>query len=140
MTNRILLFIFTIFISLTLAAQDGNVIEVTGQVRAQDKKEPLSDVSVLVKGNTTGVVTDKTGNFLLRTRTKLPFTLIFSSIGFSQQEVEVKSLGSNVNVELATQTVLGHEVVVTASRMPESILKSPVAIDKLDIRAIRETP
>ncbi len=140
MTDRILLFIFTIFISLGLAAQDGNVIEVTGQVTAQDKKEPLSDVSVQVKGNTTGVITDKTGNFVLRTRTKLPFTLVFSSIGFSQQEVEVKSLGSNVNVELSTQTVLGHEVVVTASRVPESILRSPVAIEKLDIKSIKESP
>ncbi|MBS1656084.1 MAG: TonB-dependent receptor plug domain-containing protein, partial [Bacteroidetes bacterium] len=31
-------------------------------------------------------------------------------------------------------------VVVTASRVPENILKSPVAIEKLDIRAIKETP
>jgi outer membrane cobalamin receptor len=43
-------------------------------------------------------------------------------------------------VSLATQTVLGKEVVVTASRVEESILKSPVAVEKLDIRAIKETP
>jgi outer membrane receptor protein involved in Fe transport len=35
---------------------------------------------------------------------------------------------------------MGNELVVTASRVPESILRSPVAIDKLDIRTIRETP
>ena len=35
--------------------------------------------------------------------------------------------------------MLGQEVVVTASRVEESILKSPVAIEKLDIRAIKET-
>ncbi|WP_315818129.1 TonB-dependent receptor domain-containing protein [Paraflavitalea speifideaquila] len=51
----------------------------------------------------------------------------------------MKSLGSNLQIALATQTYLGNEVVVTASRVPENILKSPVAIDKLDIRAIRQT-
>jgi hypothetical protein len=52
----------------------------------------------------------------------------------------VKTLGSNFQVALSTQTVMGNEVVVTASRVAESILKSPVAIEKLDVRTIRETP
>jgi len=139
MRPRIQLFLLIVLVSLRSFAQE-SLIEITGKVTDQDKKEPLSDVSVQVKGTVAGTVTDKTGNFTLRTKTKLPFTLVFSSIGFSQQEVEVKNLGSDVQVQLATQTVLGNEVVVTASRLPESILKSPVAIDKLDIRSIRETP
>jgi len=139
MRPRIQLLLLIILISLRSFAQE-SLIEITGKVTDQDKKEPLSDVSVQVKGTVAGTVTDKTGNFTLRTKTKLPFTLVFSSVGFSQQEIEVKNLGSDVQVQLATQTVLGNEVVVTASRLPESILKSPVAIDKLDIRAIRETP
>ena len=51
----------------------------------------------------------------------------------------VKGIESNLYVALETQTALGNEVVVTASRVSESRLKSPVAIEKLDIRAIRET-
>ncbi len=120
-------------------AQEVTLIEITGKVTTEDKKEPLSDVSVQVKGTVSGTTTGKSGEFKLRTRSKMPFTLIFSSVGFNQKEFEVKSLGSDVQIELATQTVLGNEVVVTASRVPESILKSPVAIEKLDIRAIRET-
>ena len=127
------------FSSLLSLAQESSLIEISGKVTAQDKKEPLSDVSVQVKGTVAGTITNKTGDFKLRTRSKLPFTLVFSSVGFSQKEFEVKSLGSDVRIELATQTVLGNEVVVTASRVAESILKSPVAIEKLDIRAIRET-
>jgi hypothetical protein len=38
------------------------------------------------------------------------------------------------------RTVLENEVVITASRVSESILRSPVAIQKLDIRAIKESP
>jgi outer membrane receptor protein involved in Fe transport len=121
-------------------AQDGTTIKISGKVTGQEKKEPLSDVSVQVKGTLAGTVTNQAGDFKLRTRSKLPFTLVFSSIGFKQQEFEVTSLGSNLQIALSTQTVLGTELVVTASRVPESILRSPVAIDKLDIRAIRETP
>ena len=38
------------------------------------------------------------------------------------------------------QTILGQEVVVSASRVEESILKSPVTIEKLDLLTIRQTP
>jgi outer membrane receptor protein involved in Fe transport len=121
-------------------SQTSNLIEISGQVTDQEKNLPLPDVSVQIKGTVAGTVTNTTGNFVLRTKTKLPFTLVFSSIGFKPQELEVTNRGSDLQVALATQTVLGNEVVVTASRVPESILKSPVAIEKLDIKTIRETP
>ena len=121
-------------------SQTGTLIEISGQVTDQEKNLPLPDVSVQIKGTVAGTVTNSAGGFILRTKTKLPFTLVFSSVGFKPQEFEVKNLGSNVQVALSTQTVMGSEVVVTASRVAESILKSPVAIEKLDIRTIRETP
>jgi outer membrane cobalamin receptor len=64
---------------------------------------------------------------------------VFSSIGFKQQELEVSSLGSNLQVSLATQTVLGSDVVVTASRLyQKAFLNLRFAVEKLDIRAIKE--
>jgi outer membrane receptor protein involved in Fe transport len=135
--------LLTILLLLTLGnsiiAQDNLVIEVSGRVTDQEKNQPLPDVSIQVKGTIAGTITNSSGSFVLRTKTKLPFTLVFSSVGFQPQELEVRSLGSNVQVALATQAVLGTAVVVTASKVPESILKSPVAIEKLDIRAIKET-
>ena len=97
-------------------------------------------MSVQIKGTIAGATTSSNGAFILRTKLKFPFTLLFTSIGFQPQEFEVKELGSKLNIALVTQTLLGKEVVVTASRVEESILKSPVAIEKLDIRAIRESP
>jgi len=122
-----------------LFAQDNIIIQVSGRVTDQEKQVPLPDVNVQVKGTIAGTVTNSSGDFVLRTKSKLPFTLIFTSIGFKPQEIEVNNLGSNLQIALVTQTVLGNEVVVTASRVAESILKSPVAIEKLDIRAIKET-
>jgi iron complex outermembrane receptor protein len=139
MMRNLVAILILLFSGSSIFAQDNTIIEVSGKVTDQEKQLPLPDVSIQVKGTVAGTVTNSTGNFVLRTKTKLPFTLVFSSVGFQQQELEVKSLGSSLQVALATQAVLGSAVVVTASRVPESILKSPVAIEKLDIRAIKET-
>ncbi len=120
-------------------AQGNNLIEISGTVENQQTKEPLPSVSIQIKGTAAGTITSNAGQFTIKTRNKFPLTLIFSSVGFEQQEFEVKSINSKLSIALVTQTVLGKEVVVTASRVAESILKSPVAIEKLDIRAIRES-
>ena len=122
------------------SGQESSLIEISGQVIEKDSKEPLPGVSVQVKGTVAGTTTSNSGDFKLRTKLKFPFKLVFSSVGFEEQEFEVTGLGSKLSIALSTQTVLGKEVVVTASRVAESILKSPVAIEKLDIRAIRESP
>jgi iron complex outermembrane receptor protein len=140
MNKRQVLLILVLFFFNCAFSQTGTLIEISGQVTDHEKNLPLPDVSIQIKGTVAGTVTNSTGNFVLRTKTKLPFTLVFSSIGFKPQELEIKNLGSSLQVALSTQTVLGNEVVVTASRVAESILKSPVAIEKLDIRAIKETP
>ncbi len=139
-TQQFLYLLPLLLLATSILAQDNNtVIEISGKV-TNEKKEPLPDVSVQIKGTVAGTVTNATGDFKLRTKSKIPFTLVFTSIGFKAQEFEVKSLSSQLEVALATQAYLGNEVVVTASRVSESILKSPVAIEKLDIRAIKETP
>ena len=130
---------FLLLLTAGSALAQDNVIEISGIVTDQDHKQPLSSVSVQIKGTVNGTITNAEGSFRLRTKAKLPFTLIFSSVGFRPEEVEVKTLGSGLQVALSTQTVLGSDVVVTASRVPENILRSPVAIEKLDIRSIRET-
>jgi len=135
----IVLFISFIYIN-GVFAQGNNLIEISGQVINQQTKEPLQSVSVNIKGTIAGTVTNSTGNFTLKTKAKFPLKLVFSSVGFQPQEFDVEGVGSTLQIALVTQTMLGKEVVVTASRVEESILKSPVAIEKLDIRAIRESP
>jgi iron complex outermembrane recepter protein len=126
--------------TLPALAQESSLIEISGQINDNDTKEPLPGVNVLVKGTVAGTSTNANGQFTLRTRLKIPFTLVFSSVGYQQQEYQVNELGSKLSIALVTQTMLGQEVVVTASRVEESILKSPVAIEKLDIRAIKDSP
>jgi iron complex outermembrane recepter protein len=136
-----LIVIFFSFAGSATAQQESSLIEISGRVASRDTKEPLPNVSVNIKGTVAGTITNSNGQFKLRTKLKFPFKITFSSIGFEQQEYEITGEDSKLDVELTTQTVvLGKEVVVTASRVAENILKSPVAIEKLDIRAIRESP
>src|SRR6478735_3556899 len=121
-------------------AQDATLVQVSGKVIDQNSGDPLEGVSIHVKNSVSGTITNKAGEFSIRTKLKFPFFLVFSSVGYHEQEFEVQGPNSQVKVSLETQTQLGKEVVVTASRVPESILRSPVAIEKLDIRAIRESP
>jgi len=134
------LFLLALGIQATILARDNNVIAISGQVIDQDKRAALQGVSIQIKGSVTGTITNKEGNFSLKTKSKFPLTLIVSSIGYQQQEFLVTGVDSKLTIALSTQTFLGKEVVVTASRVSESIQRSPVAIQKLDIRSIKESP
>lgn len=137
LTSILALFILA---STSAQSQGTSLIDISGRVLDQESHKPLQSVSVQIKGTIAGTVTNANGEFSLRTKSRFPLMLVFSSVGFQQQEFEIKSMSSKLAIELVTQTMLGKEVVVTASRVAESILKSPVAIEKLDIRAIRESP
>ncbi|GAB2696925.1 TonB-dependent receptor [Mucilaginibacter koreensis] len=131
---------FIIFTFNSSHAQESTLIVISGQVIDQNTRETLPGVSVSIKGTVAGTTTNNRGEFALKTRLKFPLTLVFTYVGFQQQEFVIQNANSKVNVELVTQTMLGKEVVVTASRVAENILRSPVAIEKLDIRAIKESP
>ena len=85
-----------------------------------------------------GTTTDGNGNYNLRVSQNPPLTLVFSIVGFKTNEVAVNSNNeTNVDVVMEEQTIFGGYVVVSASRVEESILASPVSIEKLDALDIR---
>ena len=71
--KRILILCALQSIFLVSFAQEATLIEITGRVTDQNNKEPLPDVSVQVKGTVTGTITNKSGDFKLRTRNKASF-------------------------------------------------------------------
>lgn len=117
-----------------------NQVSVSGTVVDATTKQNMPGVTVSVKGASAGAVTDATGSFRISTRHSLPMTLVFSYVGYSPEEVIVRDANASVNVQLSSTEILGKEVVVSASRVAESILQSPVSIEKLDSRAIKASP
>ncbi len=110
---------------------------VSGMLSDADTNEPLIGANILVKGTVKGTISDFDGTFELTTSEALPYTLIISLIGFETKEVEITENNQKVEMALGTQAIIGNEVVVSASRVEEKILESPVTIEKLDIISIR---
>ncbi|MBL0301296.1 MAG: carboxypeptidase-like regulatory domain-containing protein [Cytophagaceae bacterium] len=113
--------------------------KVSGMISDARTKEPLVGVSVQIKGKIIGTITDLNGKFDFTTATPVPFQLVISSVGYKSQEYTVKSENAAINISLEEENIMGQELVVSASRMEESVMKSPVSVEKLDLRAIRET-
>ncbi|MEY3433218.1 MAG: hypothetical protein RL131_1154, partial [Bacteroidota bacterium] len=81
---------------------------VTGKV-TDENGAPVSGVSVLIKGEKTGVNTDGTGSFTIANASGK--TLVFSAVGFESREVLANL--ANLQISLKTDTKSLSEVVVT---------------------------
>lgn len=135
-TSYLVACVFAVFFTLTAFAQNAII---SGNVQNSATNEKSAAVSVTVKGSETGTYTDDRGNFSLTTKT-LPVTLIFSSIGYEQQEVTVTGATNALKVNFIPSNSLGQEIVVSASRVPQKILESPVSIERVNAAAIRTAP
>ena len=133
-----LLFILAIS-TIASFAQQSTTTTVSGSVKNSKSKDAVSAVSVTIKGSTTGTFTNDKGDFKFTTSQKPPFTLVFSSVGFADKELAVTGNTEGVSVEVLPTFTLGDEVVVSASRVPERILESPVSIERINSAAIRNT-
>lgn len=137
---RVVSLLFVI-VSLSAAQVIAQTTTISGTVTEERTKETLVGVNIVVKGRVVGTITDLNGKFNLRVNQAPPFTLVFSMVGFSSKEVEITSENiTNLNVTLAEASILGQEVVVSASRVEENVLKSPVTVERMDIISIREAP
>jgi outer membrane receptor protein involved in Fe transport len=128
------------FLAFSASSFAQNII-LSGTIRNGSTKELIPAVSVTIKGTNAGTFSDDKGNFRITTSKPLPLTLVFTSIGFDPQEVLVSSLAVNgLQVDMVPASSLGIEVVVSASRVPEKILESPVSIERISTATIRNSP
>lgn len=103
--------------------------------------ETLAGVNIQVKGLVIGTISDTRGDFELTINNTPPFTLVFSFMGYTTEEVEITDASTTgLEIVLEEQSILGQEIVVSASRVEENILKSPVTVEKVDLLAIQQTP
>ncbi len=132
------LFLMLTVCLLSLHSMAQSVV-IKGNVKNASTKEGIPAVSVAIKGTQQGVYTDEKGEFSLSV-SKLPVTLVISSVGYEAKEITVSSASADVNVELATASTLGQEVVVSATRVATKILESPVSIERASATTIQGAP
>ena len=135
-----ILFLILLLASVSSAFAQNELLAVSGTVFEKGTQVALPGVSVSIQGTGTGTQTDGEGKFTLKARLKYPFVLVFNALGHEPIVLPISSASQPLQITLEPKDILTSEVVVSASRIEESRLKSPVAIEKLDIRAIKETP
>jgi iron complex outermembrane receptor protein len=134
MMKKLLLLAFTVFSSVIMFAQtsvSGTVTDANG--------EPLPGANVKIERKSVGTNSDFDGNFTLRVTDAPPFNIEISMLGYKTFKVAITKNNQVVSAVLIENATSLDEVVVSASRTPERIMESPVTVERMDIRAIRNT-
>ena len=102
--------IIFIFLANSLAAQQGRV-RVTGRITDGETGESLPGATVLVKGTSTGTITELNGGYSILVPAE-DAVLVFSFLGFANQEVTV---GTQRTINIRLEAGMAHldEVVIT---------------------------
>ncbi|MBP6385127.1 MAG: TonB-dependent receptor [Pseudarcicella sp.] len=127
--------VFLLFFQISALSQ----VVVNGKITDNTSKKPLTGASISVVGKIVGTISDTKGQFSFKTYTKLPFAIKISMVGYEPKEMMVETSNPDLNILMGEQVIQGEEVVVSASRMEEKVMKAPVSIEKMDLRAIKET-
>lgn len=125
---------FGLMINQVIYAQQTRL---SGSITDPETQQPLAGASVSVKGKVIGTVTDAKGKFELTTA--LPATLVISMVGYERREVTATN-EQPIAIALKTGVSELNQVIVSASRIEESSLRTPVTIEKMDARAIQQAP
>ena len=133
--KSLLILTFVFLITTSLFSQT----TVSGVVKDAKTGDPMPGVDVAVEGKTWGTITDWEGNFSIEVNQVPPFNLIFSAIGFGKSKVEINQNNQNVSISLIETDTELNEVIISASRTPERVMESPVTIERMDVRDIRNT-
>lgn len=99
----------------------------------------LPGTNIAVVGENIGTVTDSDGKFILIANKKLPFEIEISSVGFITQKVQITKNNQVVFLTLAQEDNQLNEIVISASRTPERVLESPVTIERMGLKEIKNT-
>lgn len=133
MRKSIILFM-TFFLCIVGYAQKRTI---SGTVTDKDLKEPLIGVNVLLKGTTTGTVTDMDGNYTIDVEGN--GTLVFSYVSMKTVEESINGR-STINIEMSSDSEALDEVVVTAmgiKRESKTLTYSAQTVGGKDLNEIK---
>lgn len=110
---------------------------ISGSVTDAAEDTPLPGVNIVVKGTTTGTVTDIEGNYRLTVPADAQI-LVFSSVGYTTEEVEIGNR-SEINLALDPDVQALQEVVVTSLGIEQEKQALGYAVQELESRDIEQT-
>ena len=134
MSLKFYLFLLCLLCSLGAQAQGERTVSGTVQT---EKGEPLPGATVFIKGTFIGSSTNQNGLFDIRNVnfSKAPVVLVVSFVGYTTQEIPLSEAATGLKVALKSSGAL-NEVVVSASRVAETVGRAPVSVERLDARQV----
>jgi len=109
----------------------------SGSVTDSNTQEPIPGVNIKVVGKSIGASTDFDGKFSLNVSDEVPFSIEITSVGYQSQILEITADDTELQIVLIENATSLDEVVVSASRTPESIRESPVTIERIGIKDLK---
>ncbi len=106
------LFMLFVCLVISIGIVTAQTSKVTGVVTSADDGEPVVGASILVKGTTTGTITDIDGKFTINNVPSNAKVLVVSYVGMISQEVLIKP--GSLKIVLKSDAKALDEVVVTA--------------------------
>ncbi len=135
MMKKLLLVAFVLFGTVAMVAQT----TISGTVNDASLGGGLPGANIKVLRKAVGTSTDFDGKFTMTVTDTPPFTIEISSLGYQSKNVEITKNNQVVEVSLTENATSLDEVVISASRTPERVMESPVTIERMDTRAIKNT-
>jgi iron complex outermembrane receptor protein len=130
--------LFILFLILNLSSVYSQNTEIKGKITDAKSNETLIGVHIALVGDVHGTISDYDGTFILKTSKALPLNIRISYVGYESQEIQITQIKKPLIIKLKEQYFLGQEVVISASRVEENILRSSVSIEKMNLRDIQQ--
>lgn len=130
MKKSLLIFGLLLFNAILALSQE---YDVTGSVFGLPDKEPLPGVTVMVKGSTTGTITDFDGKFTIKVPSK-DAVLVFSFIGFETLEENVNSRTTlNIGLKLSVVDISDVIVIGYGTQRKEDLSSSIATLEAAEL-------
>jgi iron complex outermembrane recepter protein len=131
--KSMLLLIFVLSANVAPAQQT----EIRGKVTDSKSGEAMVGVNITLKDVVHGTITGSDGTFMLKTQIHTPLGIHVSYVGYVPLDIEVTDTSVPLDIRMQEQFLLGQEVVISASRIEENILRSAVSIEKMNARDLK---
>jgi TonB-linked SusC/RagA family outer membrane protein len=124
-------------LGLLIAPSAAPAQTVAGTVTSSEGGQPLTGASVALKGTNVGTISDGAGRYSLEVNSLTADTLVFSSIGYSPQEVPVNGRTA-INVTLLQQAIALEELVVIGygTQQRRDVTGSVSSVDTEDVAEV----
>jgi outer membrane receptor protein involved in Fe transport len=112
--------------------------EIKGKISDSKTGELMVGVHVAIVGDVYGTISNYDGTFTLLSRENPPFEIRITYVGYESATFDVTDVNDFLEIKMKENYLLGQEVVVSASRIEENILRSSISIEKMNMRDIQQ--